>query len=511
MKYINYDRKQQSIFGYCVEDFAKRDPKSRFVVELVNKLDLNVLHNRYSTQGNHSYPPDVLLALWFYAYSNGISSTRKLEELCKFDLRYMYISGGLEPDHSTLSRFRKDNLDLVSQYFIEIILKAKVENISEFDKIAIDGTKIRSKSSTKHHYNESQLSKQIENIKKEIELYMSLCDSEERGESYSPEEREKLSRLKEKEKELTGYQRELAERKSKIRPQHRKNHGINIKEPDAHIMHRLGESGYNGQIAVDEDSQLIVAQDVTTDRNDQKQFIPMVEKVNNTVGSMQKRTFVADGGYHNIEILEEVERRKIDAIIADPNPSNRSTKSKPSSMEVLLRENRRLKRKDFSYDPEEDVYHCPAGHRLCRYRNKGDKIIYRSTGDCASCPLHNQCVWPGKKVKQIQRLKKEGISERHAKKLRTEYAKERMRKRKITVEPVFGILKQNLGFIRFSMAGLPKVKGEFTLMCIGYNINVLLKMVMKGKFPGFDKLFKLFLAKFFLNLYKNRSLHYIYS
>ncbi|WP_044281346.1 transposase [Caldithrix abyssi] len=124
MSFITYNRSQMNLFGYSVEDFARDDPKSRFVVELVSRLDLSALYSRYSSQGGDSYAPDMMLALWFYAYSNGITSTRKLEELCKYDTRYIYITGNQHPDHSTLSRFRKAHLDLLDQYFVEILLIA---------------------------------------------------------------------------------------------------------------------------------------------------------------------------------------------------------------------------------------------------------------------------------------------------------------------------------------------------------------------------------------------------
>ena len=168
MGFKPYNRSQMSLLGYSVEEFARNDPKSRFVVELVSKLDLSGLYSRYSSQGGDSYAPDMMLALWFFAYSNGITSTRKLEELCKFDTRYMYITGNQQPDHSTLSRFRNTHLDLIIQYFAQIILIAEAEGISDFNEIAIDGSKIKSKSSKRHNYNEARLNKKLEAIRAEI-------------------------------------------------------------------------------------------------------------------------------------------------------------------------------------------------------------------------------------------------------------------------------------------------------------------------------------------------------
>ena len=89
MGFIFSDRHQTDLLGYRIDDFAKSDKKSRFVIDLVAQLNLKQLFARYSDQGGDSYSPDMMLALWFYAYSNGITSTRDLEELCKFDTRYI--------------------------------------------------------------------------------------------------------------------------------------------------------------------------------------------------------------------------------------------------------------------------------------------------------------------------------------------------------------------------------------------------------------------------------------
>jgi transposase len=118
MKFFAANRSQQNLLGYSVEDFAKSDAKSHFIVKTVSQLKLGELYNRYSNQGGEAYPPDMMLALWFYAYSEGNTSTRQIEKLCHYDTRYIYVSCNLRPDHTTLSRFRQNNLDLLENYFI---------------------------------------------------------------------------------------------------------------------------------------------------------------------------------------------------------------------------------------------------------------------------------------------------------------------------------------------------------------------------------------------------------
>ncbi len=487
MGFFPYNRSQMNLLGYSVEDFARNDSKSRFVVELVSKLDLSELYSRYSKQGGDSYAPDMMLALWFFAYSNGITSTRKLEELCKFDTRYMYITGNQQPDHSTLSRFRKAHLDLLSQYFVEILLIAQAEGISDFNEIAIDGTKIQSKSSTRHSYSEDRLNKKIEAIRADIRQYMQRCDFAEQGATDELDLetlRAEKARLERLEQELLERKAQLQARKKRLKPEHRSKHQINIKEPDARLMPSLDASGYNAQVAVDMSSHLIVAQDVVNEPNDQGQFIPIQQKVDSNLGRDAQRSYTADSGYHNSADLKEIEKKQIDAVIADPNYANRSIQEKPTSLEVLLKEKRKIERQDFVYHDKENYYECPAGKRLLPFKNKGNKMVYRSEG-CEGCPLFSYCVPSKKKVKQIHRSFRESYSERMAKKLRTPSARARLKKRWHTIESVFGNLKHNLGYSRFSLSGLKEVQGEFTLMCIGHNINILFKNLQKKRFAAF--------------------------
>jgi len=119
MGFITKDRKQLNLIGYCLDDFVEQKAKCRFVVQLVSELNLQALYDQYSDQGNDAFDPEIMLATWFFAYSEGVTSTRKLEGRCKRDLHFIYISANLQPDHSSLSRFRKRHLELICQGFCD--------------------------------------------------------------------------------------------------------------------------------------------------------------------------------------------------------------------------------------------------------------------------------------------------------------------------------------------------------------------------------------------------------
>jgi transposase len=524
MGFISSNRAQTDLLGYRIDDFAKSDKKSRFVIDLVTRLNLKELFARYSDQGGDSYSPDMMLALWFYAYSNGITSTRDLEELCKYDTRYMYISGNRQPDHTTLSRFRKAHVDLLSEYFLQIIMIARGEGISVFNHIAIDGTKIKASRSSRHSYNEAQLDQLIANIRSDITRYMNQCNYVEQNVTDQLDlktlQAEK-ARLVALEQKLLKRKQILKKRQQELKVEYRGKHKISLLEPDARFMPKSDGLNYNAQAAVDVDTNLIVAADVTDQPNDQGQFVPIQKQVEVNLTPNSKRSYTGDAGYHNTDDLKHLEQNNIDALIADPAPQNRSTKLKPTSMETILNEKRRIERKDFVYNNQGDYYECPRGDQLSKVKDKGKSIVYRAS-KCPSCPLANYCLASKKKYKQIHRSKREVYAERMAVKLQSLTAKQRMHERWVSVEPVFGNLKHNLGFRRFSLCGLNQVKGEFTLMAIAHNLNILFKMIDKDRlvtaitksYFNIDQhiaLSKNILVKLYLNFTNIFKMSYLFS
>ncbi len=161
--------KLQSI---ALDELIAQDAKCRFVVDLIERLDLQSLYARYSTQGGDAFDPKTMLAIWFFAYSEGVASTRKLEQRCQRDLHFIYVSGNLRPDHSSLSRFRKRHLDLMGDYFVELVHRAQQQGGSDFSEIAIDGTKIQAAASAKKSKDTEALARYVRAVRHRIDEYM---------------------------------------------------------------------------------------------------------------------------------------------------------------------------------------------------------------------------------------------------------------------------------------------------------------------------------------------------
>ena len=491
MSFRTFDRSQMHLLGYSLDDMVETNAKCRFIVQLVSMLQLDKLYNKYSDVGTDANDPSAMLATWFLGYSDGITSSRVMENRCKRDTHFMYTSCNLKPDHTTLSRFRKNHLELISEYFIQILQLAQEKGLSDFKHITIDGTKIQASSSPRKSKDTEALDRYLSAIRKNITEYMKRCDEIDQLENETlPGDilslQKELQRLKDLEKTLIEQKDELEQRKQQIKKEHQQTHQINITEPEAYNMrHANGKQtlpAYNAQASVDSKTQIIVAADAVQDRADFAQFSVQHKAIENNLGEDPERKHTADAGYHNLDQLEYIEEHQIDAVVCDPNPQNRSLKKTLPTVKELLKSGRRLERSDFIYHSQKDTYECPSEQilYLSHTQQKSDKKIrHYKTSNCDGCLLYKQCLSKKNKTKirKIQRDEREVLAEQMAIKLSTDEAKQRLIVRKTTVEPAFGNLKENLGFRRFSLRGLENVRNEFKLMAIAHNINKLFKIM----------------------------------
>ena len=503
MNFLSNNRNQTNLIGYCLDDFVPKDSKCRLIVSLVKKLNLKKLYSGYSSQGNPAFEPSSMLSTWFLAYCEGETRTRKVEDLCKRDLHFIYLSSNLQPDHTSLSRFRKANLDLMTEYFTELVLLIKKKNLAQFKDIAIDGTKIQAAGSKNKSLTEQGLSRELKRIRQKIKNYLAECEiNDEEQHTDITEVRKKIKSLKKKEQQLMQHDREIKKRKKKLKSEHRRNHRINITEPEAFLINKVNGSqklpAYNAQVSIDTKTQIIASNDVVQDRNDAHQFKKQHKNVERNLGSDPDREYTTDSGYHSLEQLEYVGENQIKAIIADKSPKSRS-QSKPVNQKDI-RDKNKFDRSDFIYNKNEDYYQCPAGKKLVfidTVKNHGRGSRRYKCFDCASCKYRLKCL-PQKSLdnfRQILRDEKEQLAEKMYQKTQTEYGKNKLIQRKHTIEGVFGNLKENIGFRRFRLKGLSSVQGEFNLMCIAHNINKIYILFIR-----------LFSPYYYIRIFKERRL-----
>ena len=401
MGFIAANRNQMSLFGYSLDDFVPAEAKCRFVVKIVQELDLSALYADYSPQGGDAYDPGTLLATWFFAYSEGISSTRRLEALCGRDMHYIYVSGNLKPDHTTLSRFRQRHAARLSEYFVQIIRLAMERNVSKFGHILIDGSKFQAACSSRQSRSDKELQTELAKVKEQIAEYLKrseLLDEEDVERQDLGDVRQKIERLQTLERTLSERQAQLDARKKALQTKDRSKHRINRVEPEARNMNQVNgrpaAPAYNAQLSVDGDTQLIVAAQVSDSPNDRNEFSRQHAAVEENLGADPQRQYTTDAGYHSLNQLEYADRRQVDAVIADPRPATRS-----GADAVPVRpqdEQETFQRGNFLYDGEADEYACPAGTRLtywCMENKRGRRIRrYRANNACAKCAQRQRCM-----------------------------------------------------------------------------------------------------------------------
>lgn len=493
MGFITASREQLTLFGYSLDDFVEERAKCRFIVRTVDKLDLHELYADYSSQGGDAFEPAILLATWFLAYSEGQTSTRKLEEQCRRDMHYIYTSANLKPDHTSLSRFRQRHLQRLPCYFVQIVRMAMEEGVSDFRLIGIDGSKLQAGCSPRQSRTAKRLEEELETVRERIAEYLERCelmDEEEEDTGDLTGLQKKIARLQKLERTLKERQEQQERQRAELQAKDRKKHRINMVEPDARHMNpvngRLSIPAYNTQVSVDTRSQLIVAADVCDERTDQKQFSEQHQQAERNLGADAKRQYVADAGYHSLNQLAYVEVHRVDAVIADPRPERREAVPGDRGH----RQRQVFDRGMFSYDAKTDSYGCPAGDTLrycyCETQRGRKRRVYQAQA-CVGCPMRSECIRSSnpQRLRTIVRDAQENLAEAMLQKARSPDGRHRMDLRKASSEPVFGNLKSNLGFRRFRLRGMSKVKGEFILMCIGHNLTKLYR-ALKDPIPSPD-------------------------
>lgn len=417
----------QMEFG-CRSDFVLEEPLVTAIDKVVNGLDLVELYSRYSESGRSFYDPSMLLKVLFFGYCDGSRSSRELHKHICYDIRYRYFCGTLRPNFRTINRFRKDNLDLLGDYFAEIVLLCHKTGLLDTSLLSLDGTKIRASANGRKR-SCARLSKRFQR-----QLQNDISIEENSDES---DDNQSSSDSSNKEQKVT--------------------------DPDARYM-KTSEGGkrlsYNSQIVVDR-NQLIVAADVSNNADDSVQFRSMIEQSkDNLPGEIDK--VVADGGYYSGNNLKYADSEGIDLYL----PVTKTGRVPDD----------RFHRDAFVYDARTNSYRCPEGRRLHYRRSRkrkgiGSRIYSGSAASCGRCKFRSQCT--KRRVRELQISENYDYERKMTAKLRTTQGRSVYNQRKCLVEPVFGNMKFNSGFVRYGLRTLNKVRGEFLLICIAHNLKKL--------------------------------------
>ena len=424
-----------------LQDWLPEKHLARFVVDIVDQLDLGELVKRYGGGGKPPYHPAVLLALLFYGYATGVFSSRKLEQATYDSVAFRFITGDTHPDHDTIAAFRKRFLPELEGLFVQMLVVAKVMGVFKLGKVSLDGTKIKANASKHKAMSWGYANKLEEQLRREVQELLKKAeraDAEDEPEMDIPDEltrrEDRLAAIKKAKEEIerrakerfdaeqAEYEAKLKQRKDKDAKTGKKARGREPKPPQAgprdkdQVNFTDAESrimpssegfvqGYNAQAAVDIESHLIVENHLTQQSNDKQEVEPTLKGLKETEEHLGKaEALLADAGYFSADNIKQCEAEEVVPYISDHRERHNQSWDER-----------------FKTPPP-----CPED------------------ADAVTVMAHRLRTAEGKAI----------------------YAK-----RKSTVETVFGIIKEVMGFRRFHLRGLNAAQGEWNLVCMAWNLK----------------------------------------
>lgn len=424
-----------------IGDCLPADHLARFIVDTVAQLDLSTLYVRYGKRGGAAYAPEVLLGLLFYGYATGVFSSRKIERGTYENVAFRFIAGNLHPDHDTLATFRHSFLQELKDLFVQVLMLAQEAGVLKLGTISLDGSKMHADASKHNAVSYNRLLELEKQLRVEVEDLFALGEQEQPeipdGLVVSEEIKRRETRLKRlaeakavldaRAKERTAveqaeYDKKMAERAEKERktgkgtggrppappvPGPRATDQYNFTDPESRIMKNPTNAGfeqdYNVQIAVDQQSLLIVGCALSNHPNDSQEAEPTLESISPTIGV--PKAAALDAGYFGPTTLAACAKRGIEPYIATGRDPHH-----PSWQQRFA---------ELPDPPPQDA--SPQVKMAYKLKTALGKAIYGA--------------------------------------------------RKCTVEPVIGIIKEVLGFRQFSLRGQLAAAGEWSLVCLAFNLK----------------------------------------
>ena len=348
----------------AVDDYVGADNPVRFIDAFVDELDLSAagfVRVAAKATGRPGYAPADLLKLYIYGYLNRVRSSRRLELESHRNIEVIWLLRSLKPDFKTIADFRRDNRAAFRSVFREFVLLCRRLDLYGRELLAVDGTRIKAVNNKDRNFTRNSLQDFIRAADGAM-----LAELERTGESQ-----------------------------------------ISLTDPDSRAMaaHTKVGVGYNIQIAVDAKNKMIVEQAVTNQVVDMGLLTQTAEPAR-AILDVENIDVVADRGYFKIEDIEACEKAGLTPHVPKPQ--------RGSSVR-----NGFFRKDEFRYDPDQDVYICPAGETLSPHHEGKlrdlKKIDYSNPAACPACPLRSRCTTDRRRV---SRLENEAVLDRMAARLK---------------------------------------------------------------------------------------------
>ena len=476
------DREQMWLLPPTLDDLLALDHPSRFVAEFVDALDREAwakigVEIDGDSLGAPAYHPRALLCVWLYGFMTGVRSCRKLEAACRDQIPYLWLTGWQHPDHNTLWRFYHSHRQGMRELFRRTVRTAVALELVDLAVQAVDGTNVSANAALDRTYSDEKLGQLLDRVDRAVgDLEAQNQGGEDGPPARLPEQLASRKTLRD------GIRQAMEELPGRHRPSRTKRtRRINLTDKDARLLRtRRGVlPAYNGQAMVstlacgDEiTGMLITAVNLVDETHEHGQLIPMMEQAEETTGTKAVMT-LADSGYFAGSALEECARRGQRVVV-------------PEKRERHLDDPYHKDR--FVHNEATDTYTCPQGQRLPFFRiqfvNRAWNRVYRTSSGaiCRECPAFGVCTTEARVGRTMAISPHDAALRRHRAWMSTREAKEAYKQRKQLAEPVFGIIKEQLGVRRFLLRGLANVASEWTALATAFNLRALWRAWRSGAF-----------------------------
>ena len=416
---------------------------ARFMVGIVGLLDLSAIYRQYSERGGMPYAPEVLVGLLLYGYATGTFSSRKLERATYESIPFRYIAGNMQPDHDTINQFRKDNLEELKGLFVQVLLMAHFMGYVKLGNISIDGSKIHADASKSKAVSYGRIEQMEKRLQQEIEALFALA---EQAESERPDDFDIDNEVELRRKKMAS----LAQAKAVLDARARQRHAEEQAEYERKMAARREKEEKTGK-----KSRGRIPQPPKPGPRDKDQYNftdpeSRIMKSGNNNGFEQS---------YNAQAAVEHESRLIVGNTLTDHPNDKQ-EGAPTAQAIPAE----LGKPDAA--AMDNGYFSPKTIQAFEAMGIDPYIAIGRDGHSIDWPtlLEGEPEPPPEEADHKTRM---------AYKLRTEAGKAIYKLRKSTVEPIFGIIKEVMGFRQFSLRGLIAAAGEWNLVCLAYNLKRL--------------------------------------
>jgi transposase len=468
------DRQQVVLEPLDIEQLIPEEHPARSIWEVLGRVDLSRFSADVKSVAGHAgrnvWEPRLLIAMWIYAYSRGISSAREIERQCAYEPALRWLTGLKVVNHHTLSDFRVGHGEALQNLFVQVLGILMVEKLVTLERVTVDGTKVRACVNKKTFSRASKIREHLKLAREHVEeLQREESEQEKRGRQAAARKRAAGERVARLEEALVELERLQAEKKwERDKPCH-----ASTSDPDAQFM-RTSDHGlapaYNVQLATDARHKLILDVEVSKQPSDSFHLLPALDRVKQQWGAFPQQA-VADGDYTKRAAVAGAAERGVDYYGSWTETSEEwlghgiDPAYHPSA---------------FCYDEQRNEMICPEGRRLglrtIQARAGGLEVfVYTAKReDCQRCRKRPFCTPQNAMAKHGRavgvRVEPEAIARYH-RKMATEAAKAIYKQRAPVAEFPHAWLKDKLKWVRLRCRGLFKAKAEAIWACLTYNLQ----------------------------------------